>query len=229
MKRERFRLATFNVHHCRGRDGRVDVDRTARVMQFLGADLIGLQELDRHLSRSDHTDQPALLSERTGYRVAFHATVAFEEGEYGIALASREGLDTAVEPLPRIDEDEPRVVVNAQWRELSVLTTHLSRDAVARAPQIEALAALAGRVGAPVAVLGDLNERRRGLRPLRQAGLRPESREMPSIKNFKEAVTGAIDHVLVGREMTILRTRRIATNASDHRPLVIDVEIQRSR
>ena len=227
MKRERFRLATFNVHHCRGRDGRLDVERTARVMQLLGADIIGLQELDRNDARSDHTDQPAALAEQTGYRMAFHPTLAIEEGEYGIALASREGLDTTAEFLPRRDDEEPRVVVHTSWRGLAILTTHLSRDPLARASQIEALAALVSKTETPVAVVGDLNERRRGLGPLRKTGLMPESRELPSLRNLPGAVTGAIDHVLVGPEMTILRTRRIATTASDHRPLVVDVEIRR--
>ncbi|HEV3473113.1 MAG TPA: endonuclease/exonuclease/phosphatase family protein [Actinomycetota bacterium] len=227
MKRERFRLATFNVHHCEGRDGRVDLERTARVMQLLGADLIGLQELDRNLSRSGHADQPALLSERAGYRIAFHPTLSIEDGEYGIALASREGLDTTAEALPRRDKEEPRIVVQATWRGLSILTTHLSRDPAARAMHIEALASLAAQAPSPVAVFGDLNERRRGLGPLRKAGLMPESRELPSVKSIAAAATGGIDHVLVGPEMTILRARRIATDASDHRPLVVDVEIRR--
>lgn len=225
MPRERFRLATFNVHHCRGRDGRVDVERTARVILSLRVHLIALQELDRNLSRSGHIDEPAVLSEHTGFRVAFHPTLTIEQGEYGIAIATREGLETAVQHLPRREKEEPRVVVEARWRGLSVLTTHLARDVTARATQIEALATMVGGVPPPVVVLGDLNERRGGLGPLRDAGLHPGPRPWPSLK----FPTGAIDHVLVGPELTILRARRVPTVASDHLPLVVDIEIGRGQ
>lgn len=224
VRHERFRVATFNVHHCRGLDGRVDVDRVARVMQLLGADLIALQELDRNLSRSYHADQPALLAERTGYRVAFHPARLIEQGEFGIALATREGLDTTMEALPRKGNEERRIVVEARWRGLSVLTTHLTRDRAVRAIHIEALASIAGRVPPPVIVVGDLNEHLRGLSPLLKAGFRAEARQLP----WARTPTGAVDHILVGPEMMILRTRRIRTDASDHLPLVVDVEIRRT-
>lgn len=230
MARERFRLATFNVHHCRGRDGRVDIDRTAQVVQLLGADLIALQELDHNLSRSHHTDQPALLSEHTGYRVSFHPTLTIEQGRYGIALASREGLETTAEPLPHRAQEEPRIVVSARWRGVTVLTTHLSRDPRARAVQLEAVAGMAADAPPPAVVLGDLNEPRRALGAFRKLGYLPEGRDWSWIRTLRPPPpTGGIDHILVGREMTILRARRIPTDASDHRPLVVDVEIRRGK
>lgn len=225
VKPERFRVATFNVHHCRGRDGRVDVDRIGAVIGSLRVELIALQELDRNLSRSDHADQPALLTERTGFRVAFHPALLMEQGEYGLALATREGLNTTAEALPRRAQEERRIVVEARWRGVSVLTTHLSRDPDARAVHLEALAVIAGRVPPPVMILGDFNEPRRGLAPLLDAGFHPEPRQLPSWK----VPTGAIDHVLVSKEMTILRAKRHATNASDHFPLVVDIEIRRGK
>jgi endonuclease/exonuclease/phosphatase family metal-dependent hydrolase len=100
------RLATFNILGGRSpTDGRVDVDRFRTAITRLDADLLALQEVDRHQPRSDHVDLTAVAAEAMG---ALHhrfvpallgtpgerwtaATVAAPAGspEYGIALLSR--------------------------------------------------------------------------------------------------------------------------------------------
>src|SRR5262252_5305361 len=39
------RIATYNVHRCRGLDGRTRPDRTAAVLRAIGADIVALQEV----------------------------------------------------------------------------------------------------------------------------------------------------------------------------------------
>ena len=56
----RLRVATFNIHHGVGADGRLDLTRTADVISATGASVVGLQEVDRTLSaRSGWVDQAA--------------------------------------------------------------------------------------------------------------------------------------------------------------------------
>ena len=43
--RELVRVATYNIHKCRGLDGRTRPDRIAEVLQGIGADVIALQEV----------------------------------------------------------------------------------------------------------------------------------------------------------------------------------------
>ena len=50
------RVASYNVHGCRGFDGRRDVARIVRVLREIEADVIGLQEVESRHGRSD-TDQ----------------------------------------------------------------------------------------------------------------------------------------------------------------------------
>lgn len=45
------RVATWNVHKCRGGDGRYDPARTVAVLAEIGADLIALQEADQRFGR----------------------------------------------------------------------------------------------------------------------------------------------------------------------------------
>lgn len=55
------KLVTYNTQYSRGKDGRFDLARIAEAVR--GADIIALQEVDRHLPRTEGIDQPARLGE----------------------------------------------------------------------------------------------------------------------------------------------------------------------
>ena len=54
------KLVSYNIQYGFGGDGRYDLTRAARVVE--GADIIALQEVERHWRRTNDDDQPALLS-----------------------------------------------------------------------------------------------------------------------------------------------------------------------
>ncbi|BCG86008.1 endonuclease/exonuclease/phosphatase [Mesorhizobium sp. 113-3-9] len=54
------KLVSYNIQYGFGGDGRYDLSRAARVVD--GADIIALQEVERHWQRSNFDDQPELLS-----------------------------------------------------------------------------------------------------------------------------------------------------------------------
>ncbi len=65
------KLVTYNIQYSRGKDGRLDLARIAEAVR--GADLVALQEVDRHMPRAEEIDQPARLAElqaRDGVRMA---------------------------------------------------------------------------------------------------------------------------------------------------------------
>jgi endonuclease/exonuclease/phosphatase family metal-dependent hydrolase len=214
------RVATFNVRHCEGLDGAVDVGRVAATIGATGAELVALQELDCGLPRSARADQPAALAEACGLHVSFHPTLHRRLGEYGIALACADDVEVSFEELPRVGDEEPRGLLRAAWRGVTVLATHLSRDAEARARQIETLAEVAGAAPTPVVVVGDLNAEIPALGPLVEAGLSPcgPAPTLPARHPRRQ-----IDHVLTGEGIEVTRFWTIATDASDHRPLVADL------
>jgi endonuclease/exonuclease/phosphatase family metal-dependent hydrolase len=218
----RARVATFNIHHGLGADGRLDLDRTSAVIRSIDPQVIALQELDRGLIRSSRVDQPAVIEEATGLTVRFRPTVTRPDGgEYGIALASSEPLDVDFIDLPRRRAEEPRGAIVALWHGVLVVATHLSTGRAARGGQIRALASrIEGRDG-PVLLLGDLNDRGAGLRPLRRAGL-AFSRQ--SGRWLRWPWAQPIDHIAGGSGVRIEAPRTIATPASDHAPLYADAE-----
>lgn len=62
-----FRLASFNVLHGRSlADGQVSTERLVEACASLDADVLALQEIDRHQARSGGVDQTAAVAEAMG-------------------------------------------------------------------------------------------------------------------------------------------------------------------
>ena len=56
------RVLSYNIHHGEGVDGKLDLQRIARVITSVKPDLVALQELDRNTTRTEKVDQPAVLA-----------------------------------------------------------------------------------------------------------------------------------------------------------------------
>jgi endonuclease/exonuclease/phosphatase family metal-dependent hydrolase len=169
--RSTVRVLTFNIHHGAGADGAVDLDRIARVVRVVRPDVVGLQEVDRHLEqRSAFADQASELARILHMHVVFGANVDLDppapgepRRQYGTALLTREPiLDWDNTPLPRTADHEQRGLLRARvlvrGRPLQVHVTHLQHDdAAERLAQARAIVALLDRSRDPVVLLGDLN------------------------------------------------------------------------
>ena len=215
------RIATWNVQHGRRPDGEVDVALVARCCVALGADVLGLQEVDVGTARSGLTDLPAEVGRATGMAWAFAPAITLKGGgRYGNALLVRGSIiDLDVLELP--GRGEPRVALLARAEVdgagLSVACCHLGLAGVAEEQLPVVTAALADRPP-PRMLLGDLN-----LPPERidVAGLDLVDRGGPTFPAFRPRVR--IDHVaLAGLLPDAVVVPELPV--SDHRPLVVEVD-----
>ena len=91
------RVATFNILNGRSTvDDRVDLDRFAKAIHELDADVLGLQEVDRNQPRSNNADLTAVAAEAMG--AAEHRFVSAVSGTLGgawTAATGDEGPDSA--------------------------------------------------------------------------------------------------------------------------------------
>ena len=221
------RVVTFNVHHCEGSDGVVDVGRVGDVIARAEPDVIALQELDRDLPRSGHTDQASALARRLDMEVRFFPTLTRGRGEYGIGIGATPRLDDArFVPLPRLGDEEPRGAITATCSGVHVVVAHLSTDRRARSVQLAALGAIATGFEGPTVVMGDLNLGPLSLDPLRRHGFTGPFGH-PTLPG--RLVKRQIDHILVSSGITVRRSWTISTDASDHIPLVAELEVPRPR
>lgn len=82
-------VMTYNIHHGKGRDGRVNLKRICSVIQEGKPDLVALQEVDRGMTRSERLDQGRELADLLEmHHVAGHNWY-LGEGAYGNVFLSR--------------------------------------------------------------------------------------------------------------------------------------------
>ena len=230
---------TTSVHGV-GADGRLDLERTADTIAAAGADLVGLQEVDRHFSaRSRFVDQAGWLGERLGMHVAFGANLDLEPPEpgrprrqYGNAvLAVPEVLGWRNVPLPGPAGTEPggllEALVVVDGGPLRFLVTYLqNRSQPARLAQVDVVGRGDGRPS-PAVVARDLSHAARLRRAPATtavaedawAAWRGRGHTFPAT-----APASRIDYVLATPDLVATAAVVIDSRASDHRPVRADLE-----
>src|SRR5947209_8634714 len=83
------RVMTYNIHVGVGMDKKLDVQRIAEVINQEKPDLVGLQEVDRGVKRTEGKDEIAELANLTRMDYAFAHNLDYQGGQYGVAILSR--------------------------------------------------------------------------------------------------------------------------------------------
>lgn len=222
------RVLSYNIHHGRGTDGRIDLPRIAGVIGGSEADVVLLQEVDDRTTRSGGVDQAAELARLTGMHAEFGRQIDYQGGRYGQAILSRTPLEGAiVHVLPGDPARETRIAFAARTtvhgRGIAVVGTHLHhQDEPTRLEQARAVAAV--DVGSGPAILGgDLNAVPESA-PLRAVLETWRSATPEPLPTYPAgSPVRQIDYVLL-RPADVLEVveRRVLDEpvASDHRPIL---------
>lgn len=237
------RIATYNVHGCRGGDGRLDPERIARVIEACRADAVALQELDAGQERSRGLDQTAFLAERLDMAFSFTPARKAGAGHFGNAWLSKKPHEAVhFSTLPGLPRVEPRAAqwirLEADWGTVHLINTHLGLTRQEQALQTQAL--LGGEwltspeMGVHVVLCGDLNFTARTAahlalqQVLRDAQLCLPGRPRPTFPALWPLLR--IDHVFVSGTLEVTGAEvptGLARVASDHRPLLVEVRPKR--
>ncbi len=161
------RVLSYNIHHCEGVDGKLDLERIAKVISAVKPDLVALQEVDQNAKRSKGVDQPAELARLTQMNFAFGSNIPLQGGFYGNAVLSRHPISNHKNhPFPNVKNGEQRGVLVTEIQipgitaPLQFLCTHLDHRSgensrVASAKMINELALNSNR---PAILAGDMND-----------------------------------------------------------------------
>lgn len=237
------RVMSYNIQYGGG-----DIERTAAAIRASDPDLVALQEVDVHWgARSAFVDQASVLAERLGMQVRFApiyrlpgADTSSPPREFGVALLSKYPITGfANHMLTRHStqaETEPPApapglldaTVDVRGTPVRVLNTHLDyrQDPAVRQQQVHEVVAAIGSSPAPTLMFGDFNAAPTApeLQPLltRLRDSWPASSgsgwTYPAVQP-----TERIDYVLTSPQFQVERARVADTQASDHRPVVVDL------
>jgi endonuclease/exonuclease/phosphatase family metal-dependent hydrolase len=232
------RIATYNIHRCRGLDRRTRPDRIASVLQDIDADVIAMQEvIGAGPSGPGHAEE---LGAALGMGWVMAPARHLRGHLFGNVILSRLPIRQHAQHDLSWRTCEPRCVqrvdVVLDSHVLHVYNVHLGTALLERRFQASRLAAFVHdrRVAGPKVVVGDFNEWTRGL------ATKMLSEKLHSVDLFahlkrRRTYPGVfpilhLDHIYYEGRVEVTRVElprtRTALIASDHLPLVADLRVR---
>jgi endonuclease/exonuclease/phosphatase family metal-dependent hydrolase len=232
------RIATYNIHRCRGMDRRVIPSRIAEVLRHIGADVIALQEVVG--AGPGGSGQAEAIGAALGMGWVMAPVRHLRHHLFGNVVMSRFPILHQAQYDLSWRTCEPRGCQRADLdlgdgRHLHIFNVHLGTAVLERRYQAPRLAAFVHdrRVSSPKIILGDFNEWLRGLATHTLSSLF-KSIDIQSHLRRRRTYPGLfpvlhLDHIYYEGEVEVLslelpRTRR-ALMASDHLPLVANLRV----
>ena len=239
----RIRVASYNIHKCRGLDRRTDPERIAKIIAGLDADVVALQEiLDVRDGRPEFDQARRIAAELGTYHHCFGENRPLYGGRYGNMTLSRFPVQVCLNYDLTWRHRERRGCLRTDLllpgnTLLHLFNVHLGTSFVERRHQARVLLSenmLRKKEWAgPRIVVGDFNEWTRGLAS-RLMGEVFEAAKPKTLLRHGRTYPGVfpvlhLDHFyyekhLLLRNFRVHRTRR-ALAASDHLPLMAEFEL----
>jgi len=228
---------TYNIHVGVGMDKRLDLQRIADVINNEHPDLVGVQEVDRGVKRTEGRDEIAELAKMTSMDYAFAHNLDFQGGQYGVAILSRFSIATTDHrKFENRREAERRgmirIEVNIGGKTINFVTTHLDYQYEdGRIFETEQMLKFLEDIKGPLIIVGDFNDDPAGgayklmvstfADTWMVSGARDMGLSYPSDKPSKR-----IDYIFT-RQSDGIKAKKawiVNTLASDHLPVVVDLE-----
>lgn len=238
LRSHTLRVMTYNIHVGVGMDKKLDLARIAGVINAQHPDLVGLQEVDRGVTRTQGIDEIAELAKLTRMDYAFAFNLRYQGGQYGVAILSRTPIRTTDHRLYlNTREAERRGFIRAQVNVgkvfLNFVTTHLDyQHDDERLFETEQLLAALQDIKEPLIVVGDFNDVPSGeayklMRRQFDDVWLGRNESDPGFSYPADKPAKRIDYIFA-RSSDSISTKRawiVETLASDHVPVVADLEI----
>jgi len=234
-KEKELKVMTYNIHHGNppAKEGVIDLQAIADVINSQSPDLVALQEMDVLTSRSGNVDEVKKLAELTGMYSFFSKSIDFGGGGYGVAILSKfkinkeerfslpfkEGLDAELRSLAVIN------VTLANGKKLDFGCTHLDLKDEHRILQVAEINKILGSRKGEVIFAGDLNltASNPAMKILEKYFERScQENCAPTIPDVNP--TEEIDFIMLKKGSSLkVQTHQVLNDihASDHLPLVV--------
>ncbi|MBO1511325.1 endonuclease/exonuclease/phosphatase family protein [Metabacillus sp. BG109] len=234
---------TFNIHHGKGIDNQVDLQRIAQVIKDSDADIIGLNEVDKHFSkRSHYKNQIGWLAKQLNFEHTFSPSLSLKSKnsgnfmrQYGNALLSRYPIVTkkshSFNYITGLVEGRSLLDATIQINEqlYQIMVTHLSLSPYLHRKQTEYILNQLHKYPHPTIIMGDWNMKP-GSRQWRKLTEKVQDtwqtvgigtgQTYPSIRP-----RARLDYIFVSPELQAVKAEVIikSAKASDHLPLKVTI------
>ena len=231
------RVATYNIHRCRGLDGRTSPSRIAEVIRAIDPDIIALQEVVGASPRSAATPRSSARSSAWAGSWRPRGICVMRSSATSCSADCRSSItrNTTCRGRRASRACCQRVDIAVGSHTLHLYNVHLGTAYLERRYQASRLVSFVHdrRVGQPKIVLGDFNEWMRGLatqmlnQRLQSIDLRAHLRRRRTYPGVFPLVH--LDHIYYEGKVEVARLElprtRLALLASDHLPLVAELTV----
>jgi len=232
------RIMTYNIHVGVGMDKKLDLKRIADVINKEKPDLVGLQEVDRGVKRTEGKDEIAELAALTRMDYAFAHNLDFQGGQYGVAILSRFLLKNVDHRMFENKREAERrgmlhVQVELDNQVINFVTTHLDYQYEdGRVFETEQMLRFLTEVKGPLIIVADMNDEPTGdaykmmVPNFDDAWVasraKGEGFSFPADKPIKR-----IDYIFYrAAELKAKRAEVVETLASDHVPVMAELQLR---
>jgi endonuclease/exonuclease/phosphatase family metal-dependent hydrolase len=243
------RIMTYNIHHAVGTDSAFDINSISDVITHSNADIVALQDVDRGVGRTKKLDMMTKLADLTGMTYTFGKSMDLDGGEHGNGLLTKFPIleERLLEYHLQSSNQKcslMELVLDIRGTETAFMNTELneeSSDTLQLSNVAEILSAASAYQNTPVIVVGSLN-------------IAPESKNISALKTgFQDSWTLAgsgngftypsndprnrYDYIFVPNRKVPTDSKSlevslqpvesivIASNASDHLPLLVALKV----
>jgi endonuclease/exonuclease/phosphatase family metal-dependent hydrolase len=242
VRGERLRIVTYNVHKCKGIDGRLRPSRIVGVLREIDADVIALQEVVSVEDGRPEEHQASYIATQLGYHYTIGENRRISGAIYGNVVLSRHPLACVRNHDISVRGRERRGCLHTDVQlpagdTLHVFNVHLGTSFLERRHQgrrlIDYEILRNKELRGPRIMLGDFNEWTPGLTSrllaahLKSVDVRERVRRsttFPGVFPFLSLDHIYYDDRLRLEELIVHRTR-LALVASDHLPLVAEFRL----
>jgi endonuclease/exonuclease/phosphatase family metal-dependent hydrolase len=236
------RLLSYNIHKgIGGRDRQYRLERIIEVIENENPDIVCLQEVDRHVARSRHDDQPRKLTEALHAAAhVFQLNVRLKSGGYGNLMLSRWPFRRHHQVSLRRRNRKPRgaqmAVVDTPEGPIHLVHWHLGLAERERHWQVRHVlehGLFRESAHLPTMIVGDFNDWLNTLAngPFSAHGFMQVTAPRSRFRSFPAYwPVASLDKAFVRGPFAIRHARivhsRLAHTASDHLPLVVDFHLR---
>lgn len=244
----KLKIMTYNVHGCRGMDNQVRPERIAETIAQFSPDIICLQEVNCGLSGSSVGGQLSAIKEALSDRVGFSDTHVAAAAPYNVGVISRYPIRLIklkkLPTLPGKPHLEQRGAlwceINVMGKHIQIITTHLSLSEKERNIQVQKLLGpkwlLHPQCRQKTIFCGDLNQSSASFNHVRLTSRLVSVQD--AVKNPVNLNTwpsrypfNTLDYMFVSQDVGVkavfVPKNHLTTVASDHLPLLVELDMER--
>ncbi len=231
------KILSYNIHHGNppAKPNVIDLPAIAKVIIESDADIVGIQEVDIHVSRSEMVNQAEKLAELTNMDYYFSKGINLEKGYYGTLILSKHkivGKRRYDLPMPIASENRSLAIIDVELpngKRVSLANTHLDLHEENRVAQAHFINELAELYSSPLILVGDLNAKPNSepINVLERFFKRNVSSNGPTFPNINPE--SEIDYIMFldNVDFEWKSYKRVEENeASDHLPLFAEIEFK---